>query len=167
MQQPYSSANVQQNSLPTMTFAAALAGQKVVDDSPFPTPCIRGDALSIKICQEEYHRGLEDCKNVLRARLTLNKGDKPYFARDLSNKIGKKFIARLASSLVRQGEELRIDDLVRKMSKLPRAPYFRSPRVRLELAMASKPFSELAIASRCAREASCPIFALLILFVDG
>ncbi|AES77634.1 DUF4283 domain protein [Medicago truncatula] len=89
MQQPSSSANMQQNSLPTMTIAAALAGQKVVDDSPFPTSCIKGDALSIKIYQEEYHRGLEDCKNVLRARLTLNKGDKPYFARDLSNKIGK------------------------------------------------------------------------------
>jgi hypothetical protein len=26
---------------------------------------------------------------VLRARLTLNKGDKPFFARDLSAKIGK------------------------------------------------------------------------------
>jgi hypothetical protein len=84
-----SSANVQQQSLLTMTFSAALSGQRVVDDRPFPTPCIKGDALSIKICQEEYHRGLEDCKNALRARLTLNKGDKPYSARDLTNKIGK------------------------------------------------------------------------------
>jgi len=72
-----------------MTFAAALAAQKVVDHSPFPAPCLKGDALSIKICQEEYHRGIKDCKNALRACLTLNKGDKPYSARNLSNKIGK------------------------------------------------------------------------------
>jgi len=55
--QPVSaSTNVQ----PTMTFVAALVGQKVVDDIPFPTPCLKGDTLSIKICQEEYQRGLED-----------------------------------------------------------------------------------------------------------
>jgi len=48
MQQPSSSANVQHNSLPNMTFAAALTGQKVVDDRSYPTPCIKGDALSIK-----------------------------------------------------------------------------------------------------------------------
>ena len=33
--------------------------------------------------------GVEECKKALRARLTLNKGDKPYSARDLSDKIGK------------------------------------------------------------------------------
>jgi hypothetical protein len=73
----------------TLSFAAALAGSAVSDDVPFPTPCIKGDALSIKIGQEEYHKGLDDCKKALRARLTLNKGDKPYAARDLSAKIGK------------------------------------------------------------------------------
>ncbi|KEH16924.1 hypothetical protein MTR_0065s0050 [Medicago truncatula] len=40
------------------------------------------------------------------------------------------------------------------MSKLPRAAFFCSPRVYLKLAMASNPFSEFAIASRCAREAN-------------
>jgi len=61
----------------------------VIDDRPLPTPCIKGDALSIIIFQDEYHRGVEECKNALRACLTLNKGDKPYFACDLSTKIGQ------------------------------------------------------------------------------
>jgi len=72
-----------------MSFAAALAGAQAVEDRPYPTPCIKGDALCIKIFQEEYCKGVEDCKNALRARLTLSKGDKPYSARDLNNKIGK------------------------------------------------------------------------------
>jgi hypothetical protein len=76
-------------SAPAMSFAAALAGKTVIDDKPFPSPCIKGGALSIKICQEEYRKGVEDCRKVLRARLTLNKGDKPYSARDLSIKIDK------------------------------------------------------------------------------
>jgi hypothetical protein len=74
---------------PALSFAAALAGTTVIDDRPFPSPCIKGDVLSIKICQEEYSKGVEDCRKALRAHLTLNKGDKPYFARDLSIKIGK------------------------------------------------------------------------------
>jgi len=71
------------------TFAAALAGATITEDKPFPSPCIKGDALSIKICQDEYYKGVEDCKNALRARLTLNKGEKPYKTQDLSNKIDK------------------------------------------------------------------------------
>lgn len=61
----------------------------MIDDIPLPTPCSKGDAFSIRICQDEYHRGIEECRNALRARLTLNKGDKPYSASDLSTKIGK------------------------------------------------------------------------------
>jgi len=83
------SAMVQSQALPTKTFAAALTGQAKNDDSPFRTPCIKGDALSIRIGQDEYQRGVEECKNMLRARLTLNKGDKLYSARDLSTKLGK------------------------------------------------------------------------------
>jgi len=76
-------------SLPPLSFAAALAGTTVNDDRPFPTLCIKCDALSIKIYQEEYRKGVEDCRKVLRARLTLNKGDKPHSVRDLISKIGK------------------------------------------------------------------------------
>jgi len=74
-------------SAPPLSFAAPLAGTTVIDDRPFPTPCIKGDALSIKIYQEEFRKGVKDCRKVLRARLILNKGDKPYFARDLNSKI--------------------------------------------------------------------------------
>ena len=76
-------------SVPPLSFAVALAGTSANVDRPFPTPCIKGDALSINICQEEYTKGVEDCSKVLRARLTLNKGDKPFAVRELSAKIGK------------------------------------------------------------------------------
>jgi len=82
------SAIVQASTVPPKTFAAALSGHNVNNDSPLPLPCIKGDALNIKIGQDEYHRGVDECKNALRARLTLNKGDKPYSARDLSTKLG-------------------------------------------------------------------------------
>jgi hypothetical protein len=85
----HSAAPVQTSSAAPISFAAALTGASVVDDRPYPSPCIKGDTLSIKISQEEYSKGVEDCKHALRARLTLNKGDKPYSARDLSSKLAK------------------------------------------------------------------------------
>jgi hypothetical protein len=72
---------------PAISFASALAGANHNDELPFPAPCIKGDALSIKIGQEEYQKGVEDCRKVLRARLTLNKGEKSYSAWDLNAKI--------------------------------------------------------------------------------
>jgi len=70
------------------SFAAVLHGRSTADDTPFPTPCIKGDRLCIKIWQEEYVKGLEEFRNALRGRLTLVKGDKPYTARDLATKLG-------------------------------------------------------------------------------
>jgi hypothetical protein len=84
-----SSTTIATGSTPPLSFVATLAGTKDIDDRPFPTPCIKGDALSIKICQEEYQKGVEDCRKVLRARLTLNKGDRPLSARELRDKMGK------------------------------------------------------------------------------
>lgn len=73
----------------TKSFAAALGGKNsTIDTDPLSTPCIKGDALSIRIGQDEYQRGLAECQNALRARLTLSKGDKPYTASDLSTKLG-------------------------------------------------------------------------------
>jgi len=40
---------VQTISVTTKSFAAALAGQNVIDDKSLPTPSIKGDALSIRI----------------------------------------------------------------------------------------------------------------------
>jgi hypothetical protein len=84
-----SAAPVHTTSAAAKSFAAALVGASASDDRPYPSPCIKGDTLSIKITQEEYRKGIEDCKYALRARLTLNKGEKPYLARDLSSKISK------------------------------------------------------------------------------
>lgn len=86
---PASTMVPQSGTAPPISFAAAVAGQKVSDDRPYPSPCLKGGALSIKISQDEYCKGVEDFQRVLRSRLTLSKGDKPYSARDLSIKIDK------------------------------------------------------------------------------
>jgi len=89
---------------PSLSFAAALAGAKDVADRPFHILCIKRDALSIKICQDEYHKGVEDCRRVLRARLTLNKGDKPFSARELGSKIGKVWKTTVGWKMVPLGK---------------------------------------------------------------
>jgi len=73
------------------SFVAVLGGtsSSAVDDTPLPTPCLKGDTLSIKIGQDEYTKGLADCQYALRGRITLSKGNKPYTARDLATKLGK------------------------------------------------------------------------------
>jgi len=77
-------------SAPLKSFTAALGGNNSpTDDVPLPVPCINGDSLSIRIGQEEYVKGLAECQNALRGRLTLVKGDKPYTTRDLVTKIAK------------------------------------------------------------------------------
>lgn len=47
-----------------MCFAAVLGGKNSTtntDTDPLPTPCSKGDALSIRIGQDEYQHGLADC----------------------------------------------------------------------------------------------------------
>jgi len=85
------SAIVAQLTAPPKSFAAAVGGScsPPTEEPPYPVPCIKGDSLSIRICQDEYVKGLEDCQYALRGRLTLSKGDKPYTARDLASKLGK------------------------------------------------------------------------------
>jgi len=55
MQQPSSSTNVQQNALPIMTFAAALAGQKVADDRTFDEILVERDGFDFKV-EVQYER---------------------------------------------------------------------------------------------------------------
>ncbi|KEH17480.1 DUF4283 domain protein [Medicago truncatula] len=84
------SATVAQLTAPPKSFAAAVGDSRSPTEvPPYPVPCIKGDSLSIRICQDEYVKGLEDCQYALRGRLTLSKGDKPYTARDLASKLGK------------------------------------------------------------------------------
>jgi len=76
---------------PPKSFAAAVWGSRSppTEEPHFPVPCIKGNSLSIRICQDEYVKGLEDYQFALRGRLILSKGDKPYTARDLASKLGK------------------------------------------------------------------------------
>jgi len=60
-----SSALVQAHEIRAKSFIAALAGPNVNEERPLPIPCMKGDSLSIKIFQDEYQRGVEECKNVL------------------------------------------------------------------------------------------------------
>ncbi|AES98383.1 hypothetical protein MTR_5g067840 [Medicago truncatula] len=53
--------------------------------APLPQPTIRGDYLSIKITDEVYAKGLEKCKHHMHDRLFLNKGDKPYTAKEITD----------------------------------------------------------------------------------
>jgi len=76
---------------PPKSFAAAVGCSRSppTEEHPYPVPFIKGDSLSIRICQDEYVKGLEDCQYALRGRLILSKGDKPYTARYLASKLGK------------------------------------------------------------------------------
>ncbi|MCI26271.1 NBS resistance protein, partial [Trifolium medium] len=74
---------------PPRSFVQVLHDSCDVQISQLPSPSIKGDSLSIKITQEEYERGLTDCKRNHHGRLLLNKGDKPMTARDLSTKLSK------------------------------------------------------------------------------
>jgi len=76
---------------PPKTFATAVGGSQspMTEEPPYLVPCIKGDPLSIRICQDEYVKGLEDCQFALCGRLTLSKGYKPYTARDAVSKLGK------------------------------------------------------------------------------
>ena len=48
--------------------------------------------------------GVEDCRRVLRARLTLSKGDKPYSSCDLSSKIDKIWKTKAGWKMVPLGK---------------------------------------------------------------
>ncbi|MCI46682.1 NBS resistance protein [Trifolium medium] len=74
---------------PPRSFAQVIHDSCDVQISQLPSPLIKGDSLNIKIMQEEYEKGLTDCKNNLHGRLLLNKGDNLMTARDLSTELSK------------------------------------------------------------------------------
>jgi len=59
--------------------------------------------LSIKISQTVYEKGMAVCKQNLRGRLVLNKGDKPYMKKDLELKLQKLWKTTGAWSLLSLG----------------------------------------------------------------
>lgn len=73
------------------TFAQALNNSVDTPLSQLPRPCLKGDALSIKISESEYLAGISECKTRLHGRLILSKGDSPIKVADLRSKLSKKW----------------------------------------------------------------------------
>lgn len=71
------------------SFVQALKNSCDVPQSQLPKPCIKGDAVSIKISEDEYKKGLEECRMNLHGRLILSKGEKPIKFDNLRVMLGK------------------------------------------------------------------------------
>ncbi|XP_019430033.1 PREDICTED: uncharacterized protein LOC109337508 [Lupinus angustifolius] len=69
------------------SFAQALRPSCDISTSQLPQPCIKGDAIAIKIPEEDYQAGLLRCKSHLHGRMILSKGDTPLKLADLKNKL--------------------------------------------------------------------------------
>ncbi|XP_019430036.1 PREDICTED: uncharacterized protein LOC109337512 [Lupinus angustifolius] len=69
------------------SFAQALKATCDISISQLPQPCIKGDAIAIKIPEEEYQAGLQRCKSHLHGRLILSKGDSPLRFTELRTKL--------------------------------------------------------------------------------
>lgn len=69
------------------TFAQALNNACDFPYSQLPRPRLKGETVSIKIPEEEYKAGLESCKNHLRGRLILSKGEQPIKVNELRAKL--------------------------------------------------------------------------------
>jgi len=59
------------------TFAQALGNTYDIPLSQLATHCIKGDMVVVRVDEEDYLAGLEDCKTHLHGRIILSKGDKP------------------------------------------------------------------------------------------
>ncbi|CAL0318467.1 unnamed protein product [Lupinus luteus] len=78
------------------SFAQAVKNSCDIALSQLPQPCIKGEAIAIKIPEEDYQEGLKRCKTHLHGRIIFSKGDSPLKFEELRaklislwNKIGK------------------------------------------------------------------------------
>jgi len=69
------------------TFAQALGNTCDIHLSQLPTSCIKGDMVVVRVDEEDYLAGLENCKTHLHGRIILSKGDKPLIDLDLTKKL--------------------------------------------------------------------------------
>lgn len=83
------SPSVSSSSFPPQrrSIVQALTDPCNIPINQLPNPCLKGDAISIKISEDEYKKGLEGCKNNLHGRLLLSKGDQPIKIQDLRAKL--------------------------------------------------------------------------------
>jgi len=88
-----------------VSFAQALFAPSTNSDNNdnLPQPLIRGDKVSIHISQSVYEKGMDFYKRNLRARLVLNKGDKPYTTKEVYSKLRKQWKTRGAWSMTSMG----------------------------------------------------------------
>ena len=68
-------------------FAEALGNTCDIPLSYLPTPCIKGDMVTIQVYEEDYLASLEDYKTHLHGQIILSKGDKPLTHLDLTKKL--------------------------------------------------------------------------------
>ena len=69
------------------TFAQTLGNSCDIPLSQLPTPCIKGDMIVVRVDEENYLAGLEDCKIHFHGRIILSKGDRPLTHLDLTKKL--------------------------------------------------------------------------------
>src|SRR4051812_43341218 len=68
-------------------FVEAISNVCVIPTSQLPTPCVKGDRLSIMIPEDEYILGLESCKHNLHGRIIWPKGSTPITVQQLKTKL--------------------------------------------------------------------------------
>ncbi|XP_019447270.1 PREDICTED: uncharacterized protein LOC109350495 [Lupinus angustifolius] len=69
------------------SFAQALKNSNDIALSQLPQPCIKGEAIAIKIPEEDYQEGVKRCKTHLHGRLILAKGDAPLKFEEIKAKL--------------------------------------------------------------------------------
>jgi len=74
------------------TFAQGLADSGDIQLSQLPIKVVMSDTVRVKISQDEYEHGIEDCKRNLHARLNLNKGDPPLTTQALKLKLTRLWL---------------------------------------------------------------------------
>ncbi|XP_019460146.1 PREDICTED: uncharacterized protein LOC109359906 [Lupinus angustifolius] len=87
------------------SFAQALKNSNDIALSQLPQPCIKGDAIAIKIPEEDYQEGVKRCKTHLHGRLILAKGDAPLKFEEIKAKLSS-----LWSSIGGIGAPISLDD---------------------------------------------------------
>lgn len=66
-----------------------LSPTPAISQSQLPKPCIKGCAVSIRISDDEYQKGLLSCQNNLHGRLILPKGTTPAKVTEVRDKLFK------------------------------------------------------------------------------
>ncbi|CAI8588030.1 unnamed protein product [Vicia faba] len=69
------------------TFAQILAPRKEIHPPSLVKPCLKGDSICIKISQDEYVKGAEECKFNLHERVVTAKGQRALTAKEIIEKL--------------------------------------------------------------------------------